>query len=397
MSNYKYIIVGGGMTADSAVKGIREVDKSGSIALFSEEIALPYNRPPLSKSLWKGESIDSIWRSTGNDKTDFFGSTRVAAVESSAKTVKTADGKTYGYEKLLLATGGKPRRLPYGGDDVIYFRTVDDYRKLHALSERVSDFVVIGGGFIGSEIAAALTMNGKNVTMIFPEDGIGAKVYPRALSSFLKSYYEEKGVNIVSGASVAGIENRNGRFSVRSNKGGGISADAVVAGLGIIPSVELAQGAGIPTDNGIIVDEFLKTTAPDIYAAGDVANFFSHALERRIRVEHEDNANTMGKIAGRNMAGNSPEGTGEPYHHLPFFYSDLFELGYEAVGELDSRLEIFEDWEEEFRKGVIYYCKEGVIRGVLLWNTWGKIDAARELIMPKKKFAPGSFKGLIKD
>jgi len=392
MNNYKYIIVGGGMTADSAVKGIREVDNSGTIAVFSEEKDPPYNRPPLSKSLWKGESVDSIWRPNENDKMDFFGATRITFINISSKIVKTADGKVHKFEKLLFATGGEPRKLPYGGDDIIYFRTLDDYKKLRRLSERASDFVVIGGGFIGSEIAAALAMNGKNVTMIFPEDGIGAKVYPRALSSFLKSYYEAKGVTVFSGVSVTGIENRDERFLVRSNKGGGISADAVVAGLGIIPNVELAKDAGVLTDGGIIVDEFLRTTNHDIYAAGDVADFYSVALDKRIRVEHEDNANTMGKIAGHNMAG-----TSEPYHHIPFFYSDLFELGYEAVGELDSRLETFEDWEEEFRKGVIYYCKDNMVRGVLLWNTWGKVDTARELIKSKKKFDAGALKGSIKD
>jgi NADPH-dependent 2,4-dienoyl-CoA reductase/sulfur reductase-like enzyme len=392
MSDYKYIIVGGGMTADSAVKGIREIDRLGTIAVFSDEKDPPYNRPPLSKSLWKGDSIDSIWRATVKEKIDFFGSTRVIEIDPSMKTARTTDGKAYHYQKLLLATGGKPRRLPYGGDDVIYFRTLEDYKRLHALSEQASDFVVIGGGFIGSEIAAGLAMNGKNVTMIFPEDGIGAKVYPRGLSAFLKAYYEEKGVNVISDGSVVNIDNRNGRLLVRSNKGGGISADAVVAGLGIVPNVDLAKDAGIATDDGIIVDESLMTTKPDVYAAGDVANFHSPALDRRMRVEHEDNANTMGRAAGRNMAG-APE----PYHHLPFFYSDLFDLGYEAVGELDARLEIFEDWREEFRKGVIYYCKDDVVRGVLLWNTWGQVAAARELITSKKKFDPVFLKGMIKD
>lgn len=392
MKDHKYIIVGGGMAADSAVKGIREVDTSGTIAVFSEEEDPPYNRPPLSKSLWKGDSIDSIWRGTEKETIDFFISTSVTAVDTSTKTVKTADDKTHRYEKLLLATGGKSRKLPYGGDEIIYFRTLKDYRRLHSLSKQAADFIVIGGGFIGSEIAAVLATDGKNVTMIFPEDGIGAKLFPRNLSSFLKSYYKEKGVNVISGGSVASIENRNGRLSVRSDEGGGISADAVVAGIGTVPNVDLAKSAGIATDNGIIVDEFLKTTNPDIYAAGDVANFYSPALEMRMRVEHEDNANTMGKIAGHNMAGAS-----EPYHHLPFFYSDLFELGYEAVGELDSRLEIFEDWEEEFRKGVIYYVKDEIVRGVLLWNTWGRVDEARGLITSKKRFERSSLKGLIKN
>ncbi|HUI31315.1 MAG TPA: FAD-dependent oxidoreductase [Candidatus Acidoferrales bacterium] len=392
MTDYKYVIVGGGMAAESAIKGIREVDKSGTIAVFSEEKNLPYNRPPLSKALWKGDPIDSIWRKIEDDNVDFFKSTAVMSLDVTKNTVKITDGGMYHYEKLLLATGGRPRKLPFGGDDIIYFRTFDDYETLRDLSGHAMDFVVIGGGFIGSEIAAALAMNEKNVTMIFPEEGIGSRSYPRGLSLFLNSFYKEKGVNVISGASVMNIDNKDGRLLVKSNKGGGISADAVVAGLGIIPNDELAKSGGLAADNGIIVDEFLRTSNHDIYAAGDVANFFSLALDKRMRVEHEDNANTMGKIAGHNMAGSS-----EPYHHLPFFYSDLFELGYEAVGEPDSRLEIFEDWEEEFRKGVIYYGKDGVVRGVLLWNTWGMVDTARELITSKKKFAPDSLKGLIRD
>ena len=149
----------------------------------------------------------------------------------------------------------------------------------------------------------------------------------------------------------------------------------VVAGLGIQPNVELAEQAGLRVDNGIVVDEMLRTSDPDIYAAGDVANFFNPSLGTRLRVEHEDNANTMGAAAGRSMAG-----TGTPYTHLPFFYSDLFALGYEAVGELDPRLETTSDWKTPFREGVVYYRKDGKVRGVLLWNTWGQVDNARAII-----------------
>jgi NADPH-dependent 2,4-dienoyl-CoA reductase/sulfur reductase-like enzyme len=139
--------------------------------------------------------------------------------------------------------------------------------------------------------------------------------------------------------------------------------------------------AGLQTAEGIVVDERLRTSQPDIYAAGDVASFYNPALDRRLRVEHEDNANTMGRLAGRNMAGSA-----EPYHHLPFFYSDMFELGYEAVGEVDSRLSVLADWKEQYREGVVYYQREGQVRGVLLWNVWGQVDAARELIAAKRPF-----------
>jgi NADPH-dependent 2,4-dienoyl-CoA reductase/sulfur reductase-like enzyme len=163
-----------------------------------------------------------------------------------------------------------------------------------------------------------------------------------------------------------------------------------LAGAGIEPNVDLARKAGLAVENGIVVDELLRTSHPDIYAAGDVASFHNPALGKRIRVEHEDNANTMGKAAGRNMAGSA-----EPYRHLPFFYSDLFEFGYEAVGELDSRLETFADWKQPNKEGVVYYLREGRVRGVLLWNVWGKVDAARELIASPGPFSADSLKGRL--
>ena len=216
---------------------------------------------------------------------------------------------------------------------IIYYRTVDDYRNLRELSESASDFVVIGCGFIGSEIAAALAMNEKRVTMIFPENAIGARVYPPALAEFLNSYYREKGVNVLASETIKSVRSADGKTVVTTGSGQEIKADGVVAGLGIVPNAELAAQAGLVLENGIVVDEFLRTSNPDIYAAGDVANFYSPLLEKRMRVEHEDNANTMGEMAGRDLAGESAA-----YHHQPFFYSDLFDLGYEAVGDLDSSL-----------------------------------------------------------
>ena len=179
---------------------------------------------------------------------------------------------------------------------------------------------------------------------------------------------------------------------VTTGSGQEITADGVVAGLGILPNTELAAQAGLVLENGIVVDEFLRTSNPDIYAAGDVANFYSPLLEKRTRVEHEDNANTMGEMAGRNMAGESAA-----YHHQPFFYSDLFDLGYEAVGDLDSSLDIVEDWQEPYRKGVVYYLRSGRVRGVLLWNTWGQVSAATELIADKTLHTRDTLVGRIKD
>ena len=392
MKNYKYLIIGGGMTADAAVHGIRERDKSGTIAVLCSEKHPPYDRPPLSKKLWTGKPLDTIWRKTGQAVTDLFLDTRAVNGDVAAKTITDNRGEVYRYEKLLLATGGVARRLPSAPDDIIYFRTFDDYQRLRALADRKSGFIVIGGGFIGSEIAAALSTNGCKVSMVFPDSGIGARIYPPELSKFLNGYYREKGVEVLTGEKVRVLEKTGAGFTVKTESGKSLFADAVVAGIGIKPEVGLANSLGLKIDNGIVVDEQLRAAAPDVFAGGDVANFYSPALGVRRRVEHEDNANTMGAMAGRNMAG-----AAEKFEYLPYFYSDLFDLGYEAVGEFGTGLEIVEDWKVPFHKGVVYYLKDGRVRGVLLWNTWGQVDAARALITAKESVSAAVLVGRIHD
>jgi NADPH-dependent 2,4-dienoyl-CoA reductase/sulfur reductase-like enzyme len=376
MAGYRYLIIGGGMTADAAARAIRESDPSGTIGIISADSHPPYNRPPLSKGLWKGDDpAKTVWRGTDTIGVDLRLGRRATAINSKQKTVTDDRGNVLSYEKLLLATGGTPRRLSMQTGQIIYYRTFDDYLRLRALANEKLRFAVLGGGFIGSEMAAALRTVGRDVTMIVPEDGIGARVFPPDLSKFLVDYYREQGVDVRTGEGLADLQQSAGKVSVKTTHGKEIPVDVVVAGLGIVPNVELAEQAGVRADNGIVVDELLRTSAPDVFAAGDVANFFNPALGTRMRVEHEDNANTMGAAAGRSMAGR-----GTPYTHLPFFYSDLFALGYEAVGELDPRLETVSDWKTPFREGVVYYRKDGKVRGVLLWNTWGQVDNARAII-----------------
>jgi len=390
MEGYKYLIVGGGMTADAAVSGIREADAGGTIGLLSAEEDAPYNRPPLSKGLWKGEAPDSIWRGTEKQGVTLHLGRKVLALDSTNKAVTDDEGTIYSFEKLLLATGATPRRLPFDDDSIIYYRTVKDYRHLRALAEKGSRFAVIGGGFIGWELAAALAMSGKEVVMLFPGEAIGGQMYPVDLARFLNEFYLQKGVNVVPGSSVVALGKSPKGTVVKTKNQGEYLVDGVVAGIGVTPNIELAQLAGLEVENGIVVDELLRTTSPGIYAAGDVANFFSPALEKRLRVEHEDNANTMGRAAGHAMAGKDA-----PYHHLPFFYSDLFDLGYEAVGELDSRLETVAAWKEPYREGVVYYLRDGRVCGVLLWNVWGQVDSARELIAAPGPFRPADLKGRL--
>lgn len=391
MKHYKYLVVGGGMTADATVEGIRSVDSAGAIGLFSVEKDRPYDRPPLTKALWKGKEMDSIWRKWAEQNASLHLGSKITKIDPGAKEAEDLSGNKYSWEKLLLATGGTPRRLPFGGEDVIYYRTVEDYRRLRESTANGRQYAVIGAGFIGSEIAAALALNGKEVSMFFPGAGIGERIFPRELSQFVSDYYQKKGVKMYAGARVSAVESRNNRFTIKTSDRQEFEVDGVVAGIGIEPNVTLARDAGLKLGDGIAVDELLRSSNPDVYAAGDVAEFYSPALNKRMRVEHEDNANAMGRAAGRNMAG-----LAEQYTHLPMFYSDLFDLGYEAVGELDARLETFADWKEPNREGVIYYLQAGRVRGVLLWNVWGQVDAARALIREAGPFNPGNLKGRLK-
>lgn len=390
MVHYHYLIVGGGMTASAAVSGIREVDDSGPIGLITAEDSPPYDRPPLSKQLWTGRKQLADIFHTLPDSVDVFKGRTVQTLDAEQKHVIDNRGHRFTYDRLLLATGSSPRRLPFGEDQIIYFRTVSDYERLRKLTDLYEHFTVIGGGFIGSEIAAALRMQGKQVAMIFPEDGIGGRIFPADLSQFLVEYYREKGIEVLAGTAVKNLTGTGSNLSVDLDNGRSLNTQAVIAGIGVIPSTMLAEQAGLAVDNGIIVNEQLQTSHPDIYAAGDVANYPDALLETRRRVEHEDAANSMGKTAGRIMAG-----AGGRYDHSPMFYSDLFDLGYEAIGELDARLEMVSDWQEPFRKGIVYYLRDGRARGVLLWNVWDKVDAARQLIASGRDIAQANVKNLL--
>lgn len=390
MKHYKYLIVGGGLAGDAATRGIRELDADGSIGLISAEPDAPYMRPNLSKGLWKGRPLEKIWRKT-EERAELLLGRAVTSLDTTKKTVKDNKGGEYTYDKLLVATGGSPIRLPFGLVDITYFRDLQDYQRLRKMADEKNRFVVIGGGFIGSEIAAALTMAGKQVTMIFLEDAIGGRVFPTDLARHLNDYYREKGVDVIANDSVTSIQMDGDHLTVQTGSGRVIDTDGIVAGIGIRPNVALAQEAGLNVENGIVVNESLQTSAPDVFAAGDAANFFHIALGKRERVEHEDNAVAMGKLAGRNMAGAS-----ETFTHIPLFYSDLFDLGYEAVGEMNSQMEIVSDWDEPFKKGVIYYLADGRVRGVLLWNVWKKLGEARALLMEKGPFKAEELMGRIK-
>jgi 3-phenylpropionate/trans-cinnamate dioxygenase ferredoxin reductase subunit len=395
---FRYLIIGGGLAGASAVEGIREIDDVGTILLVGREEHLPYERPPLSKKLWTGDKkVEDI---LAHDETFYKENevqmllgTTIVELDAQNKTVTDNTGDSFRFDKLLLATGGIPRRLSIPGGDmheILYYRYLDDYARLRREATVGKSAVVIGGGFIGSEMAAALTMNGVKVTMIFPEPYLVQRVFPEYLGCAIQDRYREHGIKIMHDNKPAAFSRSETRVYTRTESEQHFESDLVVVGIGITPAVELATGAGLQVSNGIVVNEYLQSSHPDVYAAGDNAQFSYQALGQQMRVEHWDNALSQGKWAGRNMAG-----AHEPFDYMPYFYSDLFEFGYEAVGEVDARLETFADWEKENDTGVIYYLKDSKVRGVMLCNVWGKLDAARELIRSGKRMSPRHLRGAI--
>ncbi|WP_053959185.1 NAD(P)/FAD-dependent oxidoreductase [Sulfobacillus thermosulfidooxidans] len=395
MKRYDYLIVGGGVAAASAVAGIRRRDKSGSIGLFSEERYPVYNRPPLSKKLWMGERIEDIWMRpsplTLNAQEHL--TTKITAIDRQNKIVMDEFGNSYGYGKLLLATGGTPAHLPSHDVPIIYFRSLDDYFSLRRVADEKNRFLVIGGGFIGSEIAAALNLNEKEVTMVFPEPHLVDRFFPEDLKHVIDQEYLKRGVKLIAGDRVTHLAEENGEIMVTTKNGISFSVEAVVAGIGITPNTDLAKMAGLTVNDGIVVNEYLQTSDPDIYSAGDVTSFPYPYPDQKSRVEHEDNALTQGRAAGENMAG-----ANKPYTHLPFFYSDMFSLGYEAIGRLDGNLEIFADWVKFGEEGVLYYLHDQRVVGILNWNVWDGIPKAREIIEEQRVYNdPSVLKGAIRN
>ncbi len=379
-SVYKYVIVGGGIAGASAIEGIREIDNSGRILLICGEPHLPYHRPPLSKGLWLGKKkVEDIFAHDGG----FYESNGVTIVSANPaetisvrdKTVHCVNGTAFSYGSLLVATGGSPRTFSGGQAGIGYYRYLDDYVSLRRELMPGKAVAIVGGGFIGSEMAAVLSATGIFVTMIFPEKSLCPAVFPASLAGAVRARFEKAGVRILAEDKPKVFNMSGSQPVIETVKGESIKADCIIAGLGINPATQIAEKAGLDCDNGIVVNERLQTSQPDVYAAGDVARFPYPVLATRVRVEHWDNALSQGRLAGRNMAG-----AGESYTHMPYFFSDLFEYGYEAVGDVDASYETVEDWQKENEKGVIYYLKDSRCVGVLLLNVWDKCDAAREII-----------------
>ena len=380
MTDFRYLIVGGGMVADAAARGIREIDADGSIGIISEDVDRPYARPALSKKLWTDPEFswdDKVDLHTEETGATFVLGTVVTSIDRGAKAVTTADGQTHGYERLLLATGGKPRSLPGLAPSarVLDYRSADDYRRLRELTDAGAHVAVVGGSYIGTEIAAGVVQNGARVTLVTPDEVLGSHMFPDGLARAFQQRFVDHGVEVLAGRRVEqGTETDDG-VSLTLDDGSVVEADAVVAGIGIEPQTQLAADAGLTVHDGIVVSSTLLTDDDSVFAAGDVAEYPDRILGTR-RVEHVDNAQQQGRQAGRNLAD-----ADETYDHTPMFYSNVFDTGYEAVGQVSTELHTVEDWQELSTTGVVYYLDDDdTVRGVLLWNLSGKTDEARKVL-----------------
>ncbi|QQD76505.1 FAD-dependent oxidoreductase [Curtobacterium sp. YC1] len=395
MTDFRYLIVGGGMVADAAARGVRELDADGSIGIVSEDVDRPYARPALSKKLWTDpdfswdEKVDLHTEETG---AQFVLGTAVTAIDRAAKTVTTADGSTHGYERLLIATGGKPRSLPglAPSDRVLDYRSAADYRRLRELADARAHVAVVGGSYIGTEIAAGIVQNGARVTLVTPDEVLGGHMFPDDLARAFQQRFVDHGVELRTGRRVEQGEETDGGVVLTLDDGSVIEADAVVAGLGIEPQTALAADAGLTVRDGIVVSSTLLTDDDSVFAAGDVAEYPDRILGTR-RVEHVDNAKQQGRQAGRNLAD-----ADETYDHTPMFYSNVFDMGYEAVGRVSTELDTLEDWQDPLTTGVVYYLDDdGTVRGVLLWNVPDQTDAARQVLAEANSLTPDMLRGRI--
>ena len=372
MREVKYLLIGGGLASIRAAQQIRGLDQEGSILIACDEALPPYDRPPLSKEYLRGDkatdalSLMSAQALTG-DRIVCELSRAVVGFDASVKIATLAGGEEVRFEKALIATGGRPVHLDLAGAElrgIHYLRTAADADALGADVRPGCKAVVIGGGFIGLEVAATLRTRDVDVTVIEALPRIWARFGAEELSDYISRYCAERGVKFLVSSMVTEFRGEDRVTGVVTSNGDHLECDLVCIGVGIRPNVELAAAAGLEVDDGIIVDEHMRTSHPDIYAAGDVINYIDPIFNRRRRVEHWGHAEHSGQIAGRGMAGGS-----ETYDLLSYVWSDIFDIHLEFAGdehEHDSQLLRGDPADGSF---MILYLKGGSVTAFFAINT----------------------------
>jgi 3-phenylpropionate/trans-cinnamate dioxygenase ferredoxin reductase component len=383
----EHLIIGGGVAAAKAAEGLRAAGGEGTAVVMAAEPELPYERPPLSKDFLRGEAgreqartHDEAWYR--DHEVELLLATRASTLDPATSTVTTEVGDQLRYGGVVLATGAKPVRLGLPGEDldgVYYLRTVDDAERLRAAISRAETMVVIGGGFIGAEVAASATQMDTRVTLLELAETLWTRAVGPQMGRFFEDFLRDRGVHVRTRTGAERLEGDGGVEAVVLPDGSRLHADVVVIGVGARPDVELAERAGLPVADGILVDEQLRVAGPGgprVWAAGDVANA-AHPQFGRIRIEHWAEALNQGLIAGRNLAG-----AGARYDRVPYFYSDQFDLSLSWFGHV-------REWDELVVRGdrdvkeprfVAWYLRQGTPRAALIVNDRDAEDPVREVI-----------------
>jgi 3-phenylpropionate/trans-cinnamate dioxygenase ferredoxin reductase subunit len=344
MTESKFVILGGGMVAGYAAKQLVELGlKPGELAILSADTSVPYERPPLSKGFLAGKDTEDSIRINPEAFYNEHGievklGCEVSAVDPKRKRLTLKSGEGFGFQKLIVATGARPRTLEIPGanlQNLHYLRSLDDSKGIRSSANAVKRAVVIGGGFIGMEVAAVLSQKGVEVTMALSEDRIWKRLFSTQMSSFFEAYYEARGVRLIKAAAVTELRGDGTVRAVVLAGGQAIACEMVVAGIGVRPATGMLTTSGIDVADGVMVNEYLETSQPDIYAAGDVANYQDLLFGKRRRVEHWDNAVSQGQYCARALMGERA-----PFRHVPYFFSDVFDLSYEYWGDSSDADEI---------------------------------------------------------
>jgi len=337
MNESKFVILGGGMVAGYAAKQLVELGlKAGELVILSADTSIPYERPPLSKGFLAGKETEDAIRINPEDfyrkqGIDVRLGCVVSALDPQKKQLTLKSGEKVGFDKLLIATGARPRTLEIPGANLrnlLYLRSLDDSKTIRHSAESVKHAIVIGGGFIGMEVAAVLSQKGVEVTMILSDDRIWKRLFSPRMSSFFENYYTSRGVRFVKSATVTELRGNAAVSSVVLANGQTIACDVVIAGIGVLPATEMLTNSGLDIGDGVIVNEYLETSSSNISAAGDVANYQDVLFGKRRRVEHWDNAVSQGQYCARALMADRT-----PFSHVPYFFSDLFDLSYEYWGD----------------------------------------------------------------
>jgi NADPH-dependent 2,4-dienoyl-CoA reductase/sulfur reductase-like enzyme len=369
MSESKFVIAGGGMVAGYAAKQLVELGlKSGELAILSADTSIPYERPPLSKGFLAGRDSEESIRINSEDFYRQHGielrvGCRITGVDPKRKVLSLQAGGDFGFEKLIVATGAQPRTLDVPGAglaNVQYLRSLDDSKAIRQRAEGVKRAVVIGGGFIAMEVAAVLAQKGVEVTMVVREDRVWKQFFSAEMSVFFEGYYTARGVRFSKGATVGALK---GSGTVVLGDGQSIASDLVVAGIGVRPVTELLATSGIEVADGVMVNEYLETSASGILAAGDVANYQDVLFGKRRRVEHWDNAVSQGQYCARALMGERT-----PFKHVPYFFSDVFDLSYEFWGDVAGAEEIVHRGDLSSNSFSVWWLRQSVLVAAFVMN-----------------------------